>query len=137
MASSVEDTSEFRLEWSKLAAVGVSPTPVLPVVLQDATSGDVLFVGYTDRACMVETLESGEVVLFSTSRQERWHKGATSGDTLELVEARVNCEQNSLLYRVVRTTGRACHSRDDNGVHRADCYYRRLGDGVLEFVEPS
>ena len=74
-------------------------------------------------------------MLWSTSRDELWHKGATSGDVLDLVEVRVNCEQNSLLYRVVPRTGGACHTVDAAGVARKSCYYRRLsGEVSLEFV---
>lgn len=129
----IEDATSLDLDWSKLARVGSSATPVLPVVLQDHESHDVLFVGFTDQAGHEESLAIGEVVLFSTSRQERWHKGATSGDTLRLVEARVNCEQNSLLYLVAPITGRACHSVGPDGQHRASCYYRRIDGEQLVF----
>ena len=74
-------------------------------------------------------------MLWSTSRDELWHKGATSGDTLDLVEVRVNCEQNSLLYRVRPTTGGACHTTGPDGRARPGCYYRRLtGSHTLEVV---
>ena len=84
-----------------------------------------------------ETLARGSAVLWSTSRDELWHKGATSGDVLALVEVRVNCEQNSLLYRVRRTTGGACHTKDqDTGEARGGCYYRVLTDSsTLRFAE--
>lgn len=55
------------------------------------------------------------MVLRSTSRNELWRKGTTSGDVLELAEIRVNCEQNSLLYLVRRTTGGACHTVAPSG----------------------
>ncbi len=132
----IEQSTKLQLDWNKLAAAGGSDRAVVPVVLQDSTSRDVLFVGYTDEAGLAESLSTGDVVLFSTSRQERWHKGATSGDTLRLVEARVNCEQNSLLYLVERTTGRACHTHHLDGRTRAHCYYRELSEtGTLRFVE--
>jgi phosphoribosyl-AMP cyclohydrolase len=98
----------------------------VPVVLQNAETGEVLFVGYATRQALAETLRRREAVLWSTSRDELWHKGATSGDVLDLVEVRVNCEQNSLLYRVVPRTGGACHTVDANGRTRASCYYRRV-----------
>ena len=135
MSGDLEETTQLHLDWGKAAAVGQSVEPVIAVVLQDHTTRDVLFVGYTDRAGFDETTRTGDVVLFSTSRQERWHKGATSGDTLRLVEARVNCEQDSLLYLVSRTTGRACHAHDANGVTRPGCYYRRLDGDRLEFLD--
>ena len=65
-------------------------------------------------------------MLWSTSRDELWHKGASSGDWLDLVEVRVNCEQNSLLYRVRPRTGGVCHTKDADGRARERCYYRRL-----------
>jgi phosphoribosyl-AMP cyclohydrolase len=68
-------------------------------------------------------------VLGSTSRNELWRKGSTSGDILSLVEIRVNCEQNSLLYLVRRSTGGACHTRLPSGAARPTCYYRTLVDG--------
>jgi phosphoribosyl-AMP cyclohydrolase len=68
-------------------------------------------------------------VLWSTSRNELRRKGATSGDVLELAEIRVNCEQNSLLYLVRRTTGRACHTVSDSGSARPSCDYRMITDG--------
>ena len=124
----LEEGLALRLDWEKLAKVGRADQQVLPVVLQDADSGDVLFVGYANEEALAATLERRSAVLWSTSRNELWHKGATSGDTLDLVEVRVNCEQNSLLYRVRPATGGACHTRGADGRSRASCYYRRVVD---------
>ena len=78
------------------------------------------------------TIKTGHATFWSTSRNELWEKGATSGDVLEIVEIRVNCEQNSLLY-LVRPLGKgACHTKDKNGVARSSCYYRKLVEGKLE-----
>ena len=104
--------------------IGRNGHQVLPVVLQEADSGEVLFVGYANDEAFRMTLELGSAVLYSTSRDEVWHKGATSGDTLSLVDVRVNCEQNSLLYRVRRNGGGSCHTLDENSATRAGCYYR-------------
>ncbi|MBN1399554.1 MAG: phosphoribosyl-AMP cyclohydrolase, partial [Anaerolineae bacterium] len=80
--------------------------------------------------------EHGVAAFWSTSRNELWVKGATSGDTLQVVEVRVNCEQNSLLY-IVRPLGAgACHTKTLDGHTRMSCYYRRIVDGRLEFVAP-
>ncbi len=130
--NALEEGAELTLDFEKLAHVG---TDVLPVVLQDADSGDVLFVGYANRQALDETLERRTAVLLSTSRNELWRKGETSGDVLELVDVRVNCEQNSLLYRVRPTRGGACHTRDADGHPRRSCYDRRLAAGdALEFT---
>jgi phosphoribosyl-AMP cyclohydrolase len=83
------------------------------------------------------TLEHGVAAFWSTSRNELWVKGATSGDTLEIVEVRVNCEQNSLLY-IVRPLGAgACHTKNAQGRSRSSCYYRRIRNGALEFVSDN
>jgi phosphoribosyl-AMP cyclohydrolase len=128
----LEDGSELALDFSKLRKVADTDQEVLPVVLQNADSGDVLFVGYANREALRETLRTRRAVLWSTSRNELWRKGDTSGDILDLVEIRVNCEQNSLLYRV-RPRGGVCHTRTPDGRTRPHCYYRRLkesGDGL-------
>jgi phosphoribosyl-AMP cyclohydrolase len=132
----LEEGTEPRLDFGKLRKVGETGQEVLPVVLQNADTGDVLFVGYANERAFRATLETRTAVLWSTSRNELWHKGATSGDVLDLVEVRVNCEQNSLLYRVRPRTGGVCHTRDADGRNRAGCYYRRLtGSGdELEFA---
>jgi len=122
----LEEGTEVSLDFEKLTKVGDGGGSVLPVVLQDARSEAVLFVGYANREALRETLTRREAVLWSTSRNELWHKGATSGDVLELVDVRVNCEQNSLLYRVLPRQGGVCHTRDASGQTRSTCYYRRL-----------
>jgi phosphoribosyl-AMP cyclohydrolase len=130
----LEEGTALSLDWDKLGKIGRAGQQVVPVVLQDADSGDVLFIGYANDQALQATLQRGSAVLWSTSRDEIWHKGATSGDTLELVEVRVNCEQNSLLYRVRPSTGGACHTKDAEGNARPGCYYRRVTDpGALEF----
>jgi phosphoribosyl-AMP cyclohydrolase len=100
-----------------------------PVVLQDAGSGDVLFVGYANEEALETSLRERNAVLWSTSRNELWRKGATAGDVLDLAEVRVNCEQNSLLYLVRRTTGGACHTVLPSGSSRPGCFDRAIAEG--------
>jgi len=134
--NALEEGTEAELDFGKLHSVGETGAQVLPVVLQNADSGEVLFVGYANELALRETLSSRIAVLWSTSRNELWKKGETSGDVLDLVEVRVNCEQNSLLYRVKPRRGGACHTKDTAGNARKACYYRRLDDkaSTLEFV---
>ncbi len=133
MENPLEEGTRLQLDFDKLADVARASRLVVPVVLQNADSGEVLFVAYADAEALRETLRSGTAVLWSTSRNELWHKGASSGDVLDLVEVRVNCEQNSLLYRV-RLRGGACHTRDASATARRSCYYRTLvSDEQLEF----
>ncbi|HTO55052.1 MAG TPA: phosphoribosyl-AMP cyclohydrolase [Myxococcota bacterium] len=129
----LEEGTRAQLDWKKLRKIGETGQEVLPVVLQHADTGEVLFIGYANQRALAETLRVRQAVLWSTSRNELWHKGATSGDWLDLVDVRVNCEQNSLLYRV-RPHGGVCHTKDASGKTRARCYYRKLED--LESLKP-
>jgi phosphoribosyl-AMP cyclohydrolase len=122
----LEEGSRLDLDFSKIAEVAATGANVVPVVLQDHDSGDVLFIGYANQEAVEISLSERIAVLWSTSRNELWRKGATSGDTLSLVEIRVNCEQNSLLYLVRRTTGGACHTQSSSGSARPTCYYRTI-----------
>ena len=123
----LEEGTRAQLDWKKLRKIAETGQEVLPVVLQHADTGEVLFIGYANQRALAETLRVRQAVLWSTSRNELWHKGATSGDWLDLVDVRVNCEQNSLLYRV-RPHGGVCHTKDASGKTRARCYYRKLED---------
>ena len=134
-ASPLEEGTELSLDFEKLETIGDRDQHVIPVVLQHAESSEVLFVGYANERALQETLEKKQAVLWSTSRDELWHKGKSSGDVLDLVEVRVNCEQNSLLYRVVPRTGGVCHTKGEDGGARGRCYYRRLvSASELEFA---
>ena len=89
------------------------------------------------KAALRKSIETGSAVFWSTSRNELWEKGKTSGETFDLVEIRVNCEQNSLLYRVRPKRGAICHTKNKAGKPR-NCFYRRLNlkTGILENLDP-
>ena len=131
----LEEGTRAQLDFGKLRKIAETGQQVLPVVLQHADTGEVLFVGYANRRALEETLRVRQAVLWSTSRNELWHKGATSGDWLDLVDVRVNCEQNSLLYRV-RPKGGVCHTKDAQGNTRKRCYYRTVKD-LASLSEPD
>ena len=130
----LEEGDERMLNFRKLSKVAEIGVPVVPVVVQDAYTKEVLILAYTNELALEYTLKHGVAAFWSTSRNELWVKGATSGDTLKLVEVLVNCEQNSLLY-LVRPVGQgACHTKGNDGRSRSSCYYRRIVDGRLEMV---
>jgi phosphoribosyl-AMP cyclohydrolase len=134
-ARQLEEGSDLLLDFGKLKKVAQIGESVLPVVVQDADSKEVLIIAYANETALRYTLEHGVAAFWSTSRNKLWVKGETSGDTLEIVEVRVNCEQNSLLY-IVRPLGEgACHTKGSDGKARGSCYYRRVKDGKLEFVD--
>lgn len=132
--NALEEGRGLMLDFEKLRKVAGASEPVMPVAVQDAETKELLIIAYANRQAFEYTLEHGVAAFWSTSRDELWVKGATSGDTLEIVEVRVNCEQNSLLY-LVRPLGKgACHTKDAAGNTRASCYYRRIVDGGLELI---
>jgi phosphoribosyl-ATP pyrophosphohydrolase/phosphoribosyl-AMP cyclohydrolase len=80
-----------------------------PVIVQDTETGTVLMLAYANEEALGRTRSTGEAWFWSRSRQELWHKGATSGNTLAIVEIRDDCDGDALLYRV-RPNGPACHT---------------------------
>jgi phosphoribosyl-AMP cyclohydrolase / phosphoribosyl-ATP pyrophosphohydrolase len=97
---------------------------LVPVIAQDAATGDVLTLAYANREALEKTLVSGEAHYYSRSRSELWRKGATSGNTQRVVEVRLDCDGDALLYRV-EPRGPACHTGEKS------CFYTTLaGEGV-------
>jgi phosphoribosyl-AMP cyclohydrolase len=132
----LEETSQLTLDFDKLAKVAEIPG-VLPCAVQNADTGEVILVAYVNEVALQRSVEAGSAVFWSTSRNELWEKGKTSGETFELLEVRVNCEQNSLLYVVRPRHGGICHTKNAAGEPR-DCFYRRLDleTGKLVNLDP-
>lgn len=131
----LEEGSKETLDFSKLRQIAGIEEDVLPVVVQDSTTKEVLILAYINRLALVESLKTGIATFWSTSRNELWVKGATSGNALGIDEVRINCEQNSVVYLVTPQGGGACHTKDCDGRYRTGCYYRRINDAAdLEFV---
>lgn len=136
MSREKEESSKLCLDFDKLAGAARCGG-VLPVAVQNADTQEVILLAYTNREAMDIALRERRLVLWSTSRNELWEKGKTSGESFDLVEARVNCEQNSLLYRVRPRRGGICHTKNRRGEPR-NCYYRRISfeTGALENLDP-
>jgi len=132
----IEEGQSLALDFKKLAKVAACGQDLMPAIAQDCETGEVLIVGYANQLALETAQREGMATFWSSSRNELWIKGKTSGDYLEVVEIRVNCEQNSLLYHVRPRGKGACHTKGADGNARSGCYYRRLTpDGKLEFVE--
>ena len=130
----LENGTSLALDFKKLAKVVACGEDLIPAVAQDAESGEVLIVGYANELALNTALEQGMATFWSSSRNELWIKGKTSGDYLEIVEVRVNCEQNSILYRVSPKGQGACDVKDEQGIARKGCYYRKItSDQSLRF----
>jgi phosphoribosyl-AMP cyclohydrolase len=133
----VEEGRTLRLDFRKLLRATTACPDILPVAVQHADTGEVILVAYANQQALRTAIATRSAVFWSTSRNELWEKGKTSGETFELVEVRVNCEQNSLLYRVRPRRGGICHTNNQRGAPR-NCYYRRLNleTGELENLDP-
>ncbi len=92
---------------------------LIPAIIQDAANGDVLMVAYMNEESLRRTLELGETVYWSRSRQEFWHKGETSGHTQKVSEIRYDCDADALLIKVEQE-GAACHTGERT------CFFRTL-----------
>lgn len=90
---------------------------LVPAVVQDADSKDVLMVAYMNSESLQKSILSGETWFWSRSREELWHKGATSGNTQRITDLRYDCDGDTLLV-LVKRSGPACHTGEDN------CFYR-------------
>lgn len=125
MSQELEEGLILNLDWQKLEKAVAGTKGIIPVVVQEVDSREVILVAYINQQAFEESLKLQKLVLWSTSRNELWIKGATSGETFELIEAYVNCEQNSLLFIVRPERGGICHTKNSNGEPR-NCYYRRI-----------
>lgn len=92
---------------------------LVPAIVQDARSGKVLMLAYMNEASLQKTIETKETWFYSRSRKELWHKGATSGNTQEVVGIQLDCDGDALLV-TVKPAGPACHTGEET------CFYRNV-----------
>lgn len=106
---------------------------LLPVIAQEASSGDVLMFAWMNREALALTAERGEAVYWSRSRGRLWHKGEESGHIQKVREMRLDCDNDVLLLKVDQLGHDptiACHTG------RHSCFYRRWDEGAWRAVEP-
>jgi phosphoribosyl-AMP cyclohydrolase len=96
---------------------------LVTAIAQDDATGDILMVAYMNEAAFRKTIEIGEVVYFSRSRQKLWHKGESSGNTQLLKSLSIDCDGDAVLLRVEQRGNAACHTG------KRSCFFRRLDDG--------
>jgi phosphoribosyl-AMP cyclohydrolase len=96
---------------------------LIPAIVQDVHSGEVLMMAYMNRTSLEMTLESGFTHFWSRSRQKYWKKGETSGNVQEVQEILYDCDEDTLLIRVRQQGGGACHTGNRT------CFYRRIALG--------
>ncbi len=121
--SLVEETDELMLDFAKIAKIDPK-NRVIPVAVQNMHTKEVILIAYVNELALQESIKRRKVVLWSTSRNELWFKGAESGNTFTLHRVFVNCEQNSLVFVATPDKGNICHT-STNGVPN-NCFYREL-----------
>ena len=105
-----------------LDAIAWNSDGLVPAIAQDASSGEVLMLAWMSRESLARTVETGEAVYWSRSRQALWRKGETSGHVQRVVEIRHDCDADVLLLRVEQAGGIACHTG------RRRCFFNLLED---------
>lgn len=105
----------------QLAAVSYNSEGLVPAIVQEEGTGEVLMMAWMNEEVLRETLESGRTVFWSRSRQARWRKGDTSGDRQWVRAAYYDCDGDTLLFVVEQEGGGACHTGERT------CFYRRFG----------
>jgi len=103
---------------------------LVPAIVQDHATGEVLMLGFMNEEALVETQRTGQAVFFSRSRNKLWRKGESSGHLLKVLEMRVDCDSDTLLLRVQAIGPGVCHEG-----YRS-CFFRRLeNDGAAKVTE--
>ncbi len=133
----LEEGLSLQLDFSKLATAAAKCPDIIPVAVQNIDTQEVILVAYTNEKAFQAAVKTRTAIFWSTSRNELWEKGKTSGEVFDLLEVYVNCEQNSLVYKVRPRRGGICHTKNRQGEAR-NCYYRKLNldTGELENINP-
>jgi phosphoribosyl-AMP cyclohydrolase len=119
------------MDW--LDEVKWDPQGLIPVIAQEASTGDVLMFAWMDREALGKTAETGRAVYFSRSRGKLWFKGEESGHVQQVHEIRMDCDSDVLLLKVTQLghdPSIACHTG------RHSCFFHLYRDGAWQVVEP-
>lgn len=101
---------------------------LIAAIAQDHETSEVLMLAWMNEEAFMKTVETGEAHYWSRSRQELWHKGATSGSTQHIREILIDCDQDALLLKIEQKGSGACHTG------RKSCFYRKIDNNKLVFT---
>jgi phosphoribosyl-AMP cyclohydrolase len=126
----LEESSLLNLQFEKRGGL-------LPVIVQETLTGQILMMAYVDKVAVDFSLEHKIAAFYSTSRQKLWIKGEESGNFLLIDEILTDCDQDSLLYKVTLSKGGVCHTYNLQNENRKSCFYRQINMKTLtlEFIE--
>ena len=113
-----------------LNAVKWDDQGLVPVIAQDAHTGEVLMFAWMNRDALEQTAQHGEAVYWSRSRRKLWHKGEQSGHIQKVIEIRADCDSDVVLLKIEQTGGIACHTG------RRSCFFNKFDSGGWKDVEP-
>jgi phosphoribosyl-AMP cyclohydrolase len=111
----------IQLDFDKLGGL-------VPAVIQDDRSGDVLMVGFMNAEAWEATLKSGRATFYSRSRQSLWVKGETSGNIQKVKEILIDCDDDTVVLKVEQIGGAACHTG-----HRS-CFHKKVSNGSIRII---
>jgi phosphoribosyl-AMP cyclohydrolase len=123
-------SDDMPADTSWLDAIAFNEQGLVPAIAQDAETDRVLMVAWMNREAMQLTQKTGHAVYWSRSRQKLWHKGEESGHQQQVLELRLDCDNDVVILRVEQMGGIACHTG------RQSCFYRVLREGQWQVVEP-
>lgn len=126
----LEETDQLHLQFDKRGGL-------LPVAVQEFSTGQILMLASVNKAAFDKTLATGKATFWSTSRQCEWVKGETSGNGLLINEILIDCDQDAIVYKVSLENGGVCHTFNEMGENRKACFYRKLAPKTenLTFLE--
>ena len=127
----MSDINQNPQDQTLLDAITWNDQGLVPVIAQEASSGDVLMMAWMNRDALLATLRLGEAVNWTRSRQKLWHKGEESGHTQKVKEIRLDCDGDTILLLVEQKDGIACHT----GEH--SCFFKQWDSAKATWVDQS
>ncbi len=126
----LEESEKLQLQFEKRGGL-------LPVAVQETQTGQLLMMASVNEEAFKITLETRKATFWSTSKNEIWTKGLTSGNTLLIDEILIDCDQDAIVYKVTLENGGVCHTFNAEGKNRKACFYRKLDleNNQLNFLE--
>jgi phosphoribosyl-AMP cyclohydrolase len=129
-ATEIEETVQIIPQFKKRGGI-------LPVAAQATATGQILMLASVNQEAFEYTVQHKVAAFYSTSKNELWVKGETSGNYLTIDEILIDCDQDALVYKVTLSKGGVCHTFNQFGENRKACFYRTLNieTKILEFIE--
>jgi len=115
---------------SYLDEVNWNKDGLVPVISQDATSGRILMQAWANRKALQTAIQEGQAVYWSRSRNALWRKGEESGNVQKLVDVYLDCDNDTLCYKVEQIGGIACHTG------RESCFFQKFSNDKWEILDP-